>query len=120
MTHGQIEKTMKRDHRCPKCESGQLWLIREARMRDPRFSNIVRPIHVMAANFDPHRMQVDTSSSFEVGTFEVWICAECGFTEWYANGVNEALADLSRFPETGVLFFNGHPRRNNPYRSGGS
>lgn len=38
----------------------------------------------------------------EVGTFEVWICKQCGFTEWYANDVNEQLAELAQRPESGV------------------
>ncbi|GAA3217766.1 hypothetical protein ACFO1B_46125 [Dactylosporangium siamense] len=41
----------------------------------------------------------------ESGRFEVWICAACGYTEWYAHEVNEALAWLTQHPHSGVRYY---------------
>ncbi|GAB3847891.1 hypothetical protein GCM10027610_068580 [Dactylosporangium cerinum] len=41
----------------------------------------------------------------EAGRFEVWICAACGYTEWYAHEVNEALAWLTQNPHSGVRYY---------------
>jgi predicted nucleic-acid-binding Zn-ribbon protein len=106
---------MKHSHECPKCRSGQLWVIQEVCRKSERFSNVVSPVPVTAANFNAHSLKPDEGSAVTIGTFEAWICRSCGLTEWYAKDVNEKLASLSQFPETGVLFYNG-PSRGGPYR----
>ncbi|WP_460492904.1 hypothetical protein [Dactylosporangium cerinum] len=35
----------------------------------------------------------------------MWICAACGYTEWYAHEVNEALAWLTQNPHSGVRYY---------------
>jgi hypothetical protein len=40
----------------------------------------------------------------QAGRFEVWICAGCGYTEWYAVEVNEMLAWLAQNPQSGVHY----------------
>ncbi|MEV4139265.1 hypothetical protein AB0J72_44760 [Dactylosporangium sp. NPDC049742] len=46
-----------------------------------------------------------TGKRIEAGRFEVWICAACGYTEWYALQVNEMLAWLSRNTSSGVHYY---------------
>ncbi|MFB1485248.1 hypothetical protein [Corallococcus sp. RDP092CA] len=41
-------------------------------------------------------------AKMEVGHFTAWICAECGLTDWFAVGVQEALARLASVPNSGV------------------
>ncbi len=40
----------------------------------------------------------------EAGAFDAFICAGCGYTEWYASPseVNKTLARVATSPETGV------------------
>lgn len=70
---------------------------------------------VLTANFDPFKRELDDHKTFTIGTFEAWICSQCGFTEWYAKDVNESLAILSRTFGTGVRFYHGQPKAG-PYR----
>lgn len=52
---------------------------------------------------------------FAVGTFEMRVCAQCGFTELYAKNANEKLTELSRYPGSGVSLLDaGTPR--GPFR----
>lgn len=51
----------------------------------------------------------------ETGTFEVWICGQCGFTEWYAKDPNEALEKLLSVPGSGVSWYDGDGK-GSPYR----
>jgi predicted nucleic-acid-binding Zn-ribbon protein len=49
-----------------------------------------------------HRLLGDSAiESVEAGTFESWVCASCGYTEWYAKGV-EAIRALATVMDTGV------------------
>lgn len=50
----------------------------------------------------------------EHGSLEVWICTSCGLTEWYSANVNQALAQLSRNPKSGVTYVDGDSPA--PYR----
>lgn len=36
------------------------------------------------------------------GKFEAWVCASCGYTEWYAKEMNEELEKMSNVPGSGV------------------
>jgi hypothetical protein len=40
------------------------------------------------------------------GAFEAFICGACGFTEWYAIGLDELKAD----PNAGVYFIDNEPK----------
>jgi hypothetical protein len=51
----------------------------------------------------------------EAGYFEAWICATCGFTEWYARQANEDLARMAQQPGSGVVFLDGEAPAS-PYR----
>jgi hypothetical protein len=48
---------------------------------------------------------------FYVGHFEVWICAQCGFTEWYAMNANQGFARLAAVPNSGVHWIDTTPQR---------
>ena len=50
----------------------------------------------------------------EQGTFEVWICTQCGLTDWYAVDVNPTLDFLSRTYGSGVQLVDGESQT--PYR----
>jgi len=46
------------------------------------------------------------------GTFETYICKGCGFTEWYAHGLDKLEAD----PKHGVRLLDGRVEDEGPYR----
>lgn len=49
------------------------------------------------------------------GWIEVWVCSNCGYAEWYAQGMNEALGRLAQSPETGVRLVDTSGQRG-PFR----
>ena len=100
--------SLKRDLRCPHCECRQLWHIAEMHERGEAapFEKPIAPLNVRAA--------ADASFSLYngVGTFETYICKRCGFTEWYARGLDDLKAD----PEAGVRLIDSSESEEGPYR----
>jgi predicted nucleic-acid-binding Zn-ribbon protein len=86
---------MKSTQSCPKCQSRQLWLIEEMRQPVPESTNHAVSLAVTT-------MRTSGAPRVDAGTFEAWVCAHCGFTEWYARGANEGLAKLALRPGSGV------------------
>ena len=83
---------------CPQCESRKLWRIDTVEV--PTSSNMSQhqPLGVVmhGSFFGPR----------PVGKFEAVICAKCGFTEWYAVGLEELQPD----PTHGVHFIDNEPK----------
>jgi hypothetical protein len=50
-----------------------------------------------------------------VGLFQSIICAQCGYTEWYAYDM-DWLATLASIPGAHVRFVNGEPGSSGPFR----
>ena len=99
---------MKASLACPKCQSRQLWQIAEVRFPDYESSNATHPMCVTAVNPTAYDREL-------AGTFESWVCANCGFTEWYAFRANDVLARLAAIPNSGVRFIDTTPRQG-PFR----
>lgn len=95
---------MKYTHECPKCHSRQLWQIDE--VRQPQFDccNLVFPMVVTAVE-----------GRYEAGKLELWVCARCGFSEWYAKEANDMLRALAGMPGSGVRWIDTTPQRG-PFR----
>lgn len=51
----------------------------------------------------------------EAGFFEAWVCAGCGFTEWYAIQANDQLAAIAAIPYSGVRLIDTSGQRG-PFR----
>jgi hypothetical protein len=49
------------------------------------------------------------------GDFEVWICAACGLTEWYAHNMNEELRALAASGAQGIQWIDTTGQRG-PFR----
>ena len=49
-----------------------------------------------------------------VGFYETWICAGCGYTEWYAKDPENLLERLSKIRDSGVSVLSAPPAA--PYR----
>jgi len=88
---------LKKTLQCPKCDSRKLWRIETM----PDRGQFDRP-HPMAVTVEHGRWR---PREIAVGTFETFICAECGYTEWYASGLDK----LEAAPDKGVHFIDTTP-----------
>jgi predicted nucleic-acid-binding Zn-ribbon protein len=67
-------------------------------------------VHVLA-----YTTVTGSQHKIQAGRFEAWVCADCGFTEWYAKNANEALAQMAAIPNCGVRLIDTTPQRG-PFR----
>lgn len=82
---------MKSSLACPKCQCRQLWVIDKVQQPFGYSGDTSMRVTVGEIYGGPSVGMV----SEDVGHFEAWICAACGFTEWYAKEANEGLAKLA-------------------------
>jgi predicted nucleic-acid-binding Zn-ribbon protein len=94
---------MRTTHRCPKCQGQKLYVC-ENRQPDWHSSSRVRPLSVAAVELSTEDTGGKEGTAFRThgGTFETWICAACGFTEWYAQDQQGLLEHLSTRAGSGV------------------
>lgn len=79
---------MKTSHTCPKCSSRRFLVMGEFLLPDQQSSNGTAPMPAFTVKSE---RTAGPSDRELVGHFETWVCAACGFTEWYAGGL-QALA----------------------------
>ena len=104
---------MRINQACPKCHSTQVWII-DSVVQPTSDSYGMNPLVVTTAMM-PETNWLVGPLRMSAGTFEAWICVQCGFTEWYAKNANEKLAELAQLPDSGVrLLDTGAPR--GPFR----
>lgn len=101
---------MKSSLLCPKCQSRQLWVIDGVAQSYECGSGPVMRVHSMSYTTPTGGTRV-----IEAGKFEAWVCAGCGFTEWYAKHANKGLAELAAQPGNGVRWIDTTGQRG-PYR----
>lgn len=96
---------MKTSRMCPKCRSRKLWVIERVEQQDCQYSK-TNPLNVTAQYAPSGKVGLfgEETQKVEAGFFEAWVCAECGFTEWYARDVNQALAYLASRPNAKVHY----------------
>ena len=86
---------MRKSLQCPKCEGRKLWRIEE--VGEHGHANAAVPFAVS--------MQKSFWTGKGVGRYETFICAGCGYTEWYAY----ELEALKHDPKKGVHFIDDEP-----------
>lgn len=76
---------------CPKCACTKIYVVDEVRQADLSSSNGIYPLNVSTFALAADELGVRTGNQHRttVGTFEAWICASCGLTEWYAKDFAE-------------------------------
>lgn len=79
---------------------------------EPESANTVFTMPVVAQEVGDHGKSWERLTG---GTFEVWVCAQCGFAEWYAKDANIVLAELARAPNSGIRYIDATPNRG-PFR----
>jgi predicted nucleic-acid-binding Zn-ribbon protein len=99
--------SLKRDLACPHCECRQIWHVAEMHERGEAaaFEKPIAPLNVV--------LQQKFFKLYNgVGKFETFICKRCGFTEWYAHGLDELKED----PQNGVFSLDGSAKDEGPFR----
>lgn len=83
---------MKSSGACPKCACTKLYVVDEVRQPESDSPNGIFPLSVTTFAIPADDTGVKTGNSYRsmVGTFEAWVCASCGLTEWYAKNVGDA------------------------------
>lgn len=89
---------MKSSGQCPKCACAKLYVVDEVRQPSPDSINGVTKMAVTCAEVPAADVGLADDNRYraEIGRFEAWICASCGFTEWYAKNVTAAFEHLVR------------------------
>ncbi|WP_326559161.1 hypothetical protein [Micromonospora sp. NBC_01796] len=93
---------MRTSRRCVKCGCPRLWQVDPFMVPDPDSGNVVKLLPGVTRLASGSAIGEEMRKRIEAGRFEVWICAACGYTEWYALDVNDMLGWLSQNPRSGV------------------
>lgn len=109
-------QAMKKSARCLKCGHRRLLVIDKVMQPVHESSYAIRSLNVTSCELTMPSPEERESPRLDVGWFEVIICTNCGYTEWYANLALDDLKRLLREPNSGVRLVDGEPRENGPYR----
>ncbi|MEU0558013.1 hypothetical protein [Dactylosporangium sp. NPDC006015] len=82
-----------------------MWHIDPVMLPEPDNRNVVDVLPAVTRWASGSADGGSTDKRIEAGRFEVWICAACGYTEWYSLQVNEMLAWLTHNPRSGVHYY---------------
>lgn len=106
---------MRTHSRCPKCNGTKLYVV-ENHQPESDSSNGIAIFRVATPAIDHEEVGARDGSSYRthVGTYETWICAGCGYTEWYAKDPEHLLEKLSKMRNSGVRVVSSEPKA--PYR----
>jgi hypothetical protein len=99
--------SLKKDLVCPHCDGNWVWHIETMRERGEA-GVMERPIQPLNVVLQERFFKLYDGK----GHFETYICKACGFTEWYAVGLD----DLAPDPKHGVRLLQGKPDEEGPYR----
>jgi predicted nucleic-acid-binding Zn-ribbon protein len=82
---------MRNSGQCIKCKSKRLWIVDQVRQPDFERDNCSWTMSVTTHSFrgDEYRGIARISA----GTFQLFVCSACGYTEWYAQDF-ERLRDI--------------------------
>ncbi len=106
---------MKAKEMCPKCEGRKLYVIDEVAQPAQESINLVIPLAVTTLETASDTVGLLTDNKYRavIGRYQAWICASCGFTEWYAKDFEEHLEAAVRARVRGVRLVD---RTRTPYR----
>jgi len=95
---------------CPKCDSRRLWMIDRLRAPSETLDGQVLPVvwHQAARAEGFFALQKRVSH----GHFAAYICARCGLTELWADGLEDLKAD----PDNGILLIDNTDPAHGPFR----
>jgi predicted nucleic-acid-binding Zn-ribbon protein len=99
---------MRNSGECVKCKGQHLWFVDKVHQPDCDGQTRAHPLLVTC-----HEVPGDAWNNYHripVGSFQVVICATCGYTEWYAYDI-ERLKDIPGARLVGPNAPNGGPYR---------
>jgi predicted nucleic-acid-binding Zn-ribbon protein len=103
---------MRDSQTCPKCEGRKLYVVDPVKQPDP--ARVARPL--VPATGLVLSEGAEAVLPVEAGTFQAWICAKCGYTEFYARDANEVLEILAQLRNQGVRIVENESVSKGPYR----
>jgi predicted nucleic-acid-binding Zn-ribbon protein len=86
---------MKETRTCPKCDGRKLLVVDEVRQPVTLSTGApgAQPLYLAAVARTQKVLGLPlTQEVIAGGRLESWICARCGFTEWYTNGLDDLAA----------------------------
>jgi len=88
---------MRNDCVCPKCDGRKIYVC-ENTQPDNDSSNVIHPLFVITVPIAKDDLGVEEGSRYRshIGRYETWICAGCGYTEWYAKDYKALLEKLAQ------------------------
>ena len=106
---------MKEHERCPKCSSRKIYVVRAVSLLSEGHEVVALPV-ALASHWMESGLAGGSTKILKGGEFEAWVCAKCGFTEWYAQKVHQ----LERLAEhtSAVRIIDHGPAEGGPYRTG--
>jgi predicted nucleic-acid-binding Zn-ribbon protein len=107
---------MRSTQTCPKCAGRKFAISEEFRQPDHATPNTTSPFP--AITIVAHRPAEERTGPWArktVGTFETWICVGCGYTEFYAKGLDDIEALAKQHPDRLRILDAGSVKQG-PYR----
>jgi len=109
---------MRTSQQCPKCQSRKLFVVDPVRLPVRELNDPGNP--VQGTRVVPTTAAVTcgvVKTVIEAGRIEAWVCAECGYLEYYAKNASSSLWELAQKPaQTGVRYLDGSPDTGTPFR----
>ena len=94
---------MKAHSRCPKCNGTKLFVCDNIQP-DHDSSNTVHALVITTPEISNEDVGAKLGTRYRThdGSYETWICAGCGYTEWYAKDPEHLRERLANTPRSGV------------------
>jgi len=107
---------MKEHEKCPKCGARKIYVVSEVSLLSDGHEVVALPV-ALASRWMEGVLTGGSTKILKGGHFQAWVCANCGFTEWYAQKLHQ----LDRLAEvTSAVRIIDHtdnaPPEGGPYR----
>jgi predicted nucleic-acid-binding Zn-ribbon protein len=92
---------MKENHECPKCKGRRMWIIDQLTLclnTGATYLDTAVPVALIKRS--------KWTLGKTMGTFQLYVCAACGYTEMFAVGIDA----LQPNPDLGIHLFDGEPK----------
>jgi len=97
---------MRNHSRCTKCNGTKLFVC-ESRQPDGDYAIFPLVLTTVPIAKQETGAARGTGHRSEIGSYETWICAACGYTEWYARDPEQLMGRLAVTPGSGVRLVGG-------------
>lgn len=102
---------MKKLHHCPKCAGRRIWVIERYRVPGGESTGGVA-LPVLPHLPDPNASRFSFATVNPVGTFDLYLCDGCGYSELWA----ESFRGLVEDPKRGIRLLDTSDAKDGPFR----